>query len=261
MSEHPVLFSASDGLATITLNRPETLNAMNGDLMQGITDSIRTVERDQSIRAVVLTGTGRGFCAGADLSAAADDVPDKDHSLHHLYNDTMRAIVNCPVPVVARINGAAAGGGLGLALACDITIATESAIFVATFGPKLGIVPDMGATWTIPRLVGRARALGLTLLGTRLSGKEAEEWGLIWKSVPGEALDDAVDEVVATLKRSNPATSTRIRQSIDAAFENSFSEQLDLEVEHQRILLPRNMQAGAKAFLEKTEPVFGPERD
>ena len=261
MSEQPIIFNATDGVATLTLNRPAALNAMTADLMTGLSDSLRIVEQDQSIRVVVLTGNGRGFCAGADLTAAADQVPDKDHSSHKLYNDTMRAIVDCPVPTVARINRAAAGGGLGLALACDITIATDDAIFVATFGPNLGIVPDMGATWTIPRLVGRSRALGLTLLGSRLSGQEAADWGLIWRSVPGEQLDQAVSEAVATLKRSNPSTCTRIRQSVDAALDNSFSQQLDLELEHQRVLLPRNMQTGAKAFLQKTEPLFGPERD
>ncbi|NKB97158.1 MAG: hypothetical protein GKR90_01470 [Pseudomonadales bacterium] len=271
MTEHPVLFQAADGVATITLNRPETLNAMNNELMQGITDSLKTVERDHSIRAVVITGQGRGFCAGADLVAVANPKTNSQETEsesesggeegNDTFNTAMRALMNCPVPTVARINGPAAGGGFGLALACDVTIASHSAFFVATFGPKLGIVPDMGATWNIPRRVGRARALGLTLLGTRLSAADAERWGLIWQSVPDDELDQAVTDVVATLKRSSPATATRIRQTIDAALDNDFSDQLDLEMEHQAVLIPRNMQDGARAFLEKREPSFGPERD
>lgn len=270
MQEHPVLFQAADGVATITLNRPETLNAMNNELMQGITDSLTTVERDHSIRAVVITGQGRGFCAGADLVGVANPKPsspaterenESEAEGDDTFNTAMRALMNCPVPTVARINGPAAGGGFGLALACDVTIAGQSAFFVATFGPKLGIVPDMGATWNIPRRVGRARALGLTLLGTRLSAADAERWGLIWQSVPDDELDHAVTDIVATLKRSSPATATRIRQTIDAALDNDFSDQLDLEMEHQAVLIPRNMQDGARAFLEKKEPSFGPERD
>lgn len=276
MQEHPVLFHAADGVATITLNRPETLNAMNNDLMQGITDSLKTVERDHSIRAVIITGQGRGFCAGADLVGVANpksapsirtneskDTPDRktDQEGDDTFNTAMRELMNCPVPTIARINGPAAGGGFGLALACDVTIAGHSAFFVATFGPKLGIVPDMGATWNIPRRVGRARALGLTLLGTRLSAADAESWGLIWQSVPDDNLDQAVADVVAILKRSSPATATRIRQTIDAALDNDFSDQLDLEMTHQAVLIPRNMQAGARAFLAKKEPTFGPERD
>lgn len=267
MSDRPILFEVLDGVATITLNRPESLNAMNGALMQGITDSMTQVAQDTTVRVVVITGNGRGFCAGADLvgvangqsgtddRSAGNDPGDGD------FNTAMRAIANSPVPTIARINGPAAGGGFGLALSCDITIAAHSAFFVATFGPRLGIVPDMGATWSIPRRVGRARALGLTLLGTRLSAAQAQEWGLIWQSVADDDLDQAVSEAAAILKRSSPATSTRIRQTIDAAFDNDFSDQLDLEMIHQAVLIPRNMKAGAEAFLAKTEPSFGPERD
>jgi len=264
MQEHPVLFHAVEGIATITLNRPDTLNAMTNPLMQGVTDSLLTVERDQSIRAVILTGNGRGFCAGADLTEVADpkEKPaETSEPVTDTFNTAMRALMNCPVPTIARINGPAAGGGFGLALACDITIAAHSAFFAATFGPNLGIVPDLGTTWSIPRRVGRARALGLALLGTRLSASDAEQWGLIWQAVPDDELDGAVAEAVAVLKRSSPAASTRIRQTIDAAFDNTFSDQLDLEMDHQSVLIPRNMHQGAKAFLEKRTPTFGPERN
>ncbi|MEM7079723.1 MAG: enoyl-CoA hydratase-related protein [Pseudomonadota bacterium] len=259
-----VRYEVRDQVATITLNRPETLNAMTGELMAGITDGCTRVRADESIRALVITGEGRGFCSGADLNNASAPSPSSEATERRgedTFNTAMRALYDCPVPTVARVNGAAAGGGFGLALACDITVASEKAFFVATFGPNLGIVPDMGATWSIPLRAGRARAMGITLLGERISAAQAQEWGLIWRCVPHEELDDAVTQVVATLKRSSPSTVTRIRQSIDAAKDNTFSEQLDLEMVHQAVLIPRNMQRGAEAFLAKRTPEFGGERD
>ena len=163
---------------------------------------------------------------------------------------------NCPVPTIAKVNGPAAGGGLGLALSCDITIAGHSAFFVATFGPNLGIVPDMGTTWNLPRRVGRARSLSMALLGERVSAAQAEEWGLIWRAVPDADLDRETANAVAILKNSSPDASVRIRETIDAAMDNGFEQQLDLEMEHQAVLIPKNMKAGAKAFLEKRKPVF-----
>jgi 2-(1,2-epoxy-1,2-dihydrophenyl)acetyl-CoA isomerase len=258
-----VAYTVDGGVATVTLNRPEALNAMNNALMRGVTDAVSNVVADQSVRVLVITGSGRGFCAGADLSEMADSPPSSTASTDadDTFINAMRAIMNCPVPTVARINGAAAGGGFGLALSCDISIAAHSAFFVATFGPKLGIVPDMGATWSIPVAVGRARALGITLLGERISAEQAEEWGLIWRAVADEDLDAEVARTVEVLKNSSPATVTRIRQTIDAAATNTFSEQLDLEMQHQSVLIPRNMHAGAVAFMEKRQPQFGGERD
>ena len=270
----PVLYSEEDTVATITLNRPEQLNAMTDPLMRGLSKALAKVRADQNIRAVVLTGKGRGFCAGADLAQVAkrpEEPADGNAKKQEQektqeqgdddFNTAMRALMDCPVPTIARINGPAAGGGFGLALACDITIAAHSAFFVATFGPNLGIVPDMGATWSIPLAVGRARALGITLLGERISAEQAQEWGLIWSAVADDQLDEEVDRIVAILKRSSPSTVTRIRETIDSAVNNSFSDQLDLEMHHQEVLIPRNMRQGAQAFMEKRTPVFGGERD
>ena len=239
--------------------------------MGGISDSLAKVSEDKSIRVVVLTGTGRGFCAGADLAQVAeppaeeekpaDNTSGSNEGSGDTFNTAMRDLMNCPVPTIARVNGPAAGGGFGLALACDISVACQSAFFVATFGPNLGIVPDMGATWSIPLRVGRARALGITLLGDRITADQAQEWGLIWRAVADDQLDDEVAKIAAVLKRSSPGTVTRIRQTIDAAVHNNFSDQLDLEMEHQAVLIPRNMKDGAIAFLEMREPEFGPERD
>tara|TARA_A100001037_G_scaffold306853_1_gene357202 strand:- start:2489 stop:3298 length:810 start_codon:yes stop_codon:yes gene_type:complete len=264
----PLLYAVKDGIATLTLNRPESLNAMNDELMGGISAALEQVRHDQSIRVVVVTGAGRGFCAGADLAAAADAPPIGNTDAQALpddagdvFNGAMRDLMDCPVPTIARVNGAAAGGGLGLALACDITIAAESAFFVATFGPNLGIVPDLGSTWSIPLRIGRARALGMTLLGDRISATQAEQWGLVWRAVPNAELDAEVSRIAETLKRSSPSAATRIRQAIDAATQNTFSEQLDLEMVHQGVLIPRNMQEGARAFMEKRPPEFDGKRD
>ena len=269
MDSDVVLYENLNGVATITLNRPDAMNAMTNELMQGITTALDHVREDDTIRLVVITGAGRGFCAGADLAQVAagpGDEAEKPSSQNanntdDTYVTAMRALMECPVPTIAKVNGPAAGGGFGLALACDITIAARSAFFVATFGPNLGIVPDMGATWNIPLRVGRARALGITLLGDRISAIEAEDWGLIWRSVDDEQLDDEVEKAAAVLKRSSPSTVTRIRSTVDQAIHNNFSDQLDLEMAHQAVLIPRNMQAGAQAFLDKRQPEFGPERD
>ena len=262
LNTNTVLLTQEDGVATITLNRPEAMNAMTNELMRGISQALEDVRGNKAIRVVILTGNGRGFCAGADLVQAAEPKkPVTDESKQgDDFNAAMRALVDCPVPTIARINGPAAGGGFGLALACDITVAAHSAFFVATFGPNLGIVPDMGATWSIPLRVGRARALGITLLGDRVSAEQALQWGMIWDAVEDSALDTRVAEIAAVLKRSSPSAVTRTRQTIDAAIHNTFSDQLDLEMTHQAVLIPKNMQAGAKAFLAKTTADFSGER-
>ncbi|HJP52228.1 MAG TPA: enoyl-CoA hydratase-related protein [Pseudomonadales bacterium] len=266
-----VKYSQADNIATITLNRPEAMNAMTNGLMSGISGALEKVANNEDIRVVILTGEGRGFCAGADLTQIAnpttndkeqeDDADGNSDDSGDAFNTAMRALMDCPVPTIARVNGPAAGGGFGLALACDITIAAHSSFFVATFGPNLGIVPDMGSTWSIPLRVGRARALGITLLGDRISAVQAEEWGLVWRAVEDEQLDGEVSRVADILKRSSPSAVKRIRQTIDAAAHNSFSDQLDLEMAHQAVLLPRNMRDGAIAFFEKRIPEFSGERD
>jgi len=253
-----VKYEANQSIATITLNRPNKLNAMNNNLMIGIRDAIARVEEDKSIRVVVITGAGRGFCAGADLAGAAENTEPTSptQGMQDHFNPTMRAIHDCPVPTVAKVNGAAGGGGFGLALACDIAIAAKSAFFVATFGPRLGIVPDLGTTWNLPHKVGRARALGISMLGDRITADQAETWGLIWQCVEDDQLDQAIERVTAILSRTSAEAMTRIRSSIDAAENNSYSAQLDLEMSHQSVLIPRNMRAAARAFMEKREPSF-----
>ncbi len=263
-AEQAVLFSVEDGVATVSLNRPDRFNAMTDELMRGISEAIDKVREDQSVRVVVLTGNGRGFCAGADLQQVAQPQPapaaatatDSPQDKQDTFNQALIDVMNCPVPTVARVNGAAAGGGFGLALACDITIAAESAFFVATFGPNLGIVPDMGATWNIPLRAGRARALGIALLGERITAIQAVEWGLIWSSVEDSQLDNEVSRVCEILKASSPDACVRIRDTINESIHSSFAEQLALEMRHQAVLIPKNMQEGARAFVEKRRPKF-----
>ena len=267
MSNPNVLYRAEEGVACLTLNRPDRLNAMTNALMQGICDALKQVDEDESVRVVVITGAGRGFCAGADLQQVANPDPNRDDGMGQTagadddpFNNALAALKNCPVPTIARVNGAAAGGGLGLALACDITIAAKSAFFVATFGPNLGIVPDMGTTWSLPRRIGRARALGMSLTGERISASQAENWGMIWQAVDDEALDSATQALIDTLKNASPDASVRIRDTLDVAVDNTFERQLALEMEHQAVLIPKNMREGAKAFLEKRKPTFSSAR-
>jgi 2-(1,2-epoxy-1,2-dihydrophenyl)acetyl-CoA isomerase len=265
LKTNTVLLEQSAEVATITLNRPEMMNAMTDELMRGITEAMSVIENNEDIRVVILTGAGRGFCAGADLvqvaqpnantSAKADKTGAENLRVDY-FCEAMRAVMNSPVPTIARVNGPAAGGGFGLALACDITVAAHSAFFVATFGPNLGIVPDMGATWSIPQRVGRARALGITLLGDRISAEKALQWGMIWDAVHDDDLDSRVNEIASTLSRSSPSAARRTRQSVDAAIHNTFSQQLDLEMTHQAVLIPRNMRDGAEAFLAKRTAKF-----
>ncbi len=257
-------------VATVTLNRPETLNSMNDEFMNDITEAFGMVAADDGVRAVILTGAGRGFCSGADLrNAAPDDAESFDaraageattDSMDNVFHPAIRAVAECPVPTVARINGVTAGGGIGLALSCDVAIAARSAFFVATFGPRLGIVPDLGTTWQLPMRVGRARALGMTLLGDRVSADQAEDWGLVWKTVEDEELDAAVRQVVDVLRRSSPAAMSRIRESVDGAMQRGLADQLDVEMGHQAVLIPRNMADGAAAFLAKSDPSFSGDR-
>ena len=257
-------------VATVTLNRPETLNSMNDEFMNDITEAFGMVASDDGVRAVILTGEGRGFCSGADLrNAAAGDAEGFDadaageattDSMDNVFHPAIRAVAECPVPTVARVNGVTAGGGIGLALSCDVAIAARSAFFVATFGPRLGIVPDLGTTWQLPMRVGRARALGMALLGERVTADQAQDWGLVWKTVDDEELDAAVAQVTDVLRRSSPAAMSRIRASVDGATQRDLADQLDVEMGHQAVLIPRNMADGAAAFLAKSDPSFSGDR-
>lgn len=236
-----------DGIATITLQRPHRLNALTWGVMDDIRAAIADLAAGEEVRALVITGAGRAFCAGLDLIDLDTEVEDLaaavEHQMSVSLNPLCRAIAEAPVPVLAAVNGPCAGGGLGLALLADITIAAESSYFLVPQVSSLGIVPDAGATWVLPRLLGRARALGMALTGARIDAAQAQQWGLIWRCVPDdELLPQTYDLAAALARRPGPVVATR--QLIDRAVSSHLSDQLDAEARAQRIAL-RDPRVGA----------------
>lgn len=264
MKFETVLLDVSNGVATLTLNRPDVLNAINMDLIRDIRAAVKAVEEDASARVLLITGAGRGFCSGADL-ASRQASQDPDMSIGDMtaermrtgFNPLVQEIYDCRVPVIVAVNGVAAGGGVGLALLGDIVIAARSAKFIQVFTPQLGIIPDMGSTWHLQRLVGRARALGMAMLGERISGEQAEQWGLIWKCVDDDALMDEAMSIANQLKDGPTTTYREVRQALAHAENATMAEQLEYERERQRVLTNApNFMEGVMAFIEKRKPVF-----
>ncbi len=262
MPNDTVELTVDDGIATVLLDRPDSLNSMSIGLTLDVVTAFERAEADRSVGVIVVTGAGRGFCAGADLGQEAladvdDDQPvDIPALMDRYYNPMIRTIDSCTLPTVARVNGVAGGGGFGLALACDITVACRSASFVSTFGPKLGIVPDVGTTWHLARRAGRARALGIAMLGERITAAQAADWGLIYTVVDDDSLDDETTRLAAILRNGSADANVRIRSAIDTASEHSLSDHLDVEREHQRVLAPLNLDEGIRAFFQKRPPDF-----
>jgi 2-(1,2-epoxy-1,2-dihydrophenyl)acetyl-CoA isomerase len=260
MSEPSILVEIGDGHAAVTLNRPERLNSFNPEMHQQLRDALDAVAGRADVRAVLLTGAGRAFCAGQDLAErrAAPDAgsPDLGASLDLNFNPLVRRLRALPMPVVCAVNGVAAGAGANVALACDVVLAGRSASFIQAFC-KLGLVPDSGGTYFLPRLVGTARAMGLALLGERVTGEEAERMGLIWKCV-----DDArLMEDARGLARHFATQPTRglaaIKRALQASTTNTLDQQLDLERDLQRDLgRTADYREGVGAFLEKRAPQF-----
>lgn len=260
MSEAPLLYTVEDGVARLTLNRPDSLNSFNAELHAEMRQALKAVRQDDSVRALLLTGSGRGFCAGQDLSdrnvAPGTEAPDLGESLEKRYNPMLRELRDLPFPTVCAVNGVAAGAGANIALACDIVLAARSASFIQAFC-KIGLIPDSGGTWTLPRLVGMARAKGLALLGDRLSAEQAEQWGMIWKVVDDAALQDEA----LTLARHLATQPTRglalIKRALHASADNDFDTQLNLERDLQRLAgRTADYREGVAAFMEKRQPSF-----
>lgn len=254
-----VRVTQSDGLLQLVLNRPERLNAFTADLHAALRAGFERAAHDSSVRAVLLTGAGRGFCAGQDLSERKPlpgVVRDLGETLEASYNPLIRAIRALEKPVVCAVNGVAAGAGVSLALACDIVLAAQSARFVMAFA-RLGLVPDAGASWTLPRLIGEARAKALALTAEPLDARTAADWGLIWRAVPDEALA-AEAEALARKLAAGPTRGLGLtKQALQAAAENSLDQQLDLERDAQRAAgQSRDYAEGVSAFLEKRPAVF-----
>jgi 2-(1,2-epoxy-1,2-dihydrophenyl)acetyl-CoA isomerase len=259
MAEPPILVDRRVGYRMITLNRPARLNAFDEAMHRGLAEAIAECESDLSCRAVLFTGAGRGFCAGQDLServAQPDGQQDVGGALETYYNPLVRRLRALPFPTVAAVNGVAAGAGANLALACDIVIAARSASFIQAFA-RIGLVPDCGGTWFLPRLVGAARARGLTMLAEPLPAEKAEAWGLIWKVVDDGELMPEAERVCAHFAQAPTVGLALTKRALDAAETNDLSTQLELErdLQHQAAATP-DFAEGVRAFLEKRPAVF-----
>jgi len=260
MNYNTIEFVIADGLATLTLNRPKSLNSFNTEMHSEIRDVLKQVKNNSEIRCLLLTGAGRGFCAGQDLSdravAPGEQVPDLGDSLENNYNPLIRNLKTLEMPVVCAVNGVAAGAGANVALACDLVFAARSASFIQSFC-KLGLIPDSGGTWHLPRLLGHARAMGLALLGDKLSAEQAEQWGLIWKCVDDEQLLEEATNVARHLATQPTFGLSMIKRAINASYTNTLDQQLDLERDFMRLGgRSEDFQEGVNAFMEKRPPVF-----
>lgn len=254
-----IQFDLSGGVARLTLNRPDRLNSFTVEMHGEIADVLTRIETEGA-RVLVITGTGRGFCAGQDLSDRAVDpnapAVDLGESLELRYNPLIRRLVALPMPVICAVNGVAAGAGANIALACDIVIAVKSAKFIQSFA-NLGLVPDSGGTWSLPRLVGQARALGLALTGQPITAEQAENWGLIWKAVDDDALAGEVDALVARFANAPTTGLAAVKAAIRTALGRTLDEQLDVERDEQRRLgATADYREGVAAFIQKRTPVF-----
>ena len=253
-------YAAEGGIARLTLNRPDKLNAFNMTMLGEIGAALETVAADEAVRALVITGAGRAFCAGQDLSERARGPgappPDLGESLETRYNPMVLALRDLAKPVICAVNGIAAGAGVGFSLACDIVVAARSAKFVLSFA-ALGLVPDCGATWCLPRLVGEARARGLALLGETIEAETAAQWGLIWKCVDDAALIDEALALASALAEKPPIGLGLIKQALAAGGNNAFEAQLGVERDLQSIAGRTDDYAEAvAAFVEKRHPKF-----
>ena len=254
-----ILVSQEAGVLHVTLNRPERLNAFIPEMHQALRKALEQALDEAAVRAVLLTGAGRGFCAGQDLAerhVAADAPIDLSVSLGSHYNPLIRRLRELPKPVVCAVNGVAAGAGANIALACDLVIAARSASFVQSFS-RLGLVPDSGGTWFLPRLVGRARAMGLALLGEKLSAEQAQDWGLIWKVVDDADLMDEAKFLAQTLAAGPTRGYGLLKKAFNASAGNSLDAQLELERDLQREAgLSQDYREGVAAFMQKRKPDY-----
>lgn len=260
MAYQTILFDRSEGVARLTLNRPDRLNSFTIEMHEEVADALAKVEAADDVRVLLLTGAGRGFCAGQDLAdrsvAPGGEGVDLGDSLEHRYNPLIRRLVALPMPVVCAVNGVAAGAGANLALACDIVVATKSAKFIQSFA-NIGLVPDSGGTWILPRLVGQARAMGLALTGQPLTAEQAENWGLIWKAVDDDALGAEVEALVGRFATAPTTGLAAIKRAIRASWAADLDTQLDAERDLQRALgRTADYREGVAAFMEKRTPKF-----
>jgi 2-(1,2-epoxy-1,2-dihydrophenyl)acetyl-CoA isomerase len=253
-----ILSALADGVLSLTLNRPDKLNAFNDEMHLALRAGFERAHADDAVRAVLLTGAGRGFCAGQDLGDRdpKKGVPDLGRTIETYYNPLLRLIRSLEKPVICAVNGVAAGAGANIAFACDITLAARSARFIQAFA-KIGLVPDSGGTWSLPRLIGEARAKALALTAEPLGAETAAAWGLIWRAVDDDRLMEEASALAVRLAAGPTKGLGMTKRAIQAAATNSLDQQLDLERDLQRAAgRSADYAEGVSAFLEKRKPEF-----
>lgn len=261
MTPAHILFDVQDGIARITLNRPDKLNSFNEAMHGELRQALDAIQEDTRIRVLVLTGAGRGFCAGQDLGDRAMQInagrmPDIGNTVERFYKPLVLRLQNLRVPTIAAVNGIAAGAGASIALACDIVIASHSASFLQAFS-KIGLIPDTGGTWFLPQRVGMARAMGLALLAEKLSAQDAADWGLIWQCVDDEAFAPRILQIATQLAQGPTKALVRTRQALHAALSHTLEQQLSMEAGFMRELgWSPDYAEGVAAFSEKRAPRF-----
>ncbi len=260
MDYQNIIAEEKNGVGYLTFNRPKALNSFNVDMHREVAGVLNLWTKNPEVRCVVISGEGRGFCAGQDLGDRVVDpnaeAPDLGYSIETYYNPLIKTIVNMPKPVICAVNGVAAGAGANIALACDLVIAAKSANFVQAFC-RLGLVPDSAGTWFLPRAVGHARAMGLALLGDKLPAETAKEWGMIWDVVEDAELKTKVTELAERLAKQPTFGLSLIKKAIHQSSNNTFDEQMLLERDLQRIAgRSEDYREGVQAFMNKREPNF-----
>ncbi|MBK7937070.1 MAG: enoyl-CoA hydratase/isomerase family protein [Lewinellaceae bacterium] len=252
-----ILFSIENSVARITFNRPQVFNSMNASMRKEILAALDTCEKDTAIRAVYITGTGKAFCAGEDLQEVTDpNGPSLTEIISTGYNPIVLKIRNLDKPVVCAVNGVAAGAGANIALACDITVAAGSATFTQAFS-KIGLIPDSGGTWTLPRLVGLQRATALMMLSDKIGAQEAAAMGMIWKVFPDDSFEEESLRIAETLAGMPTKGLAYTKQALNRSFSNDFAAQLGVEDQLQTAAgQTHDYREGVAAFLEKRKPAF-----
>lgn len=258
MADAAVTTRAADGVMTITLNRPDVLNAIDDALLAGLRDALVEARADETVRAVVLTGAGRGFCAGADLAAGGMRTGrvDTAQALRDRYHPVVLAMRQLPKPIVGAVNGVAAGAGMSFALACDVVLAAESATFLQAF-TRIGLVPDCGSTWFLPRLVGDVRARALIMLADRIPARDALQYGLVWRVLPDDALAAEAQATAARLASMPTRAYALVKQALVASAGQGLADQLETEAALQaQASATEDFREGVAAFLAKRPPRF-----
>ncbi|WP_425098504.1 enoyl-CoA hydratase-related protein [Tropicibacter sp. S64] len=250
-----ITFDLTDDIAVIAMNRPDVMNALNTQMRAELTDAI--TRAGKTARVVVLTANGPAFCSGQDLGDASSiDSLDLERVLRDEYVPMLKAITDCPLPVIAAVNGAAAGAGANLALVCDVVIATESAFFMQAF-TRIGLIPDAGGTWALPRQIGLAKAMGAALFADRITARQADEWGMIWEAVPDEAFDAHWRARAAHLAKGPTTAYSHLKTALRGAFEKDLEGQLAVEAKLQgECGKTRDFREGVMAFLEKRPAAY-----